>query len=438
MWILSLSDLIFIPLLIVVYWLYFLFVNNKIIDPVEKNIFKWALKAKILGIILFIFVTEFYFQGGDTVGYYTVIKQMQHASLVPGELINIVTNNKLDHNTDLAKDLYDPLDAKNYYTMLIPDNYFICKVGLIVSLFKIKSYFWIAGILSLYAFSGSWVIFKTFLKSFEISKWYLAFPILFLPSVIFWSSGVMKDTLAFGAMGFSFYYLYKLFLKFEIKLSVLFFLSFNLLIAFNVKSYIAACLIFAIAIAAVLNFIAKQKSILKKVVSISIISIFTIIAIIKVSSYFSSQSELNDLAFDDLTSLAKYQQESYQNIGGGSNISPLFSGAGLPVLIVNGLINTLLRPFIWEVSNPMMILTALETLIVIWLGSIVIFRRKWLRYLISYPLLMFTFIFSIMLCIIIGVTTFNFGAMVRYKIPLSPFLMVFLVISKNIKVKMDK
>ncbi len=433
MWILSLSDLIFTPLLIIVYWAYYKTVYSRLTDPVEKKIFSWAIKVKLLGLVLFIFLIEFYFQGGDTAGYYSIIKQMQYAGSHSGELMSMIKNTIMDANSDLAKEMYDPEDAKNYYTMLKPDIYFFCKVSYIISLFSIKSYFWIAGILSLYAFSGTWAIFKVFSKSFDVDKWLIAFPILFIPSVVFWSSGVLKDTLAFGAMGFSFYYLHKVFFKFEIKMSVVLFLFLNIYISFNVKSYIAACLVAAMLIAVIVNLILKQKSFFKKVITFLIVLVITIIGIVEGVSYYTSQDKLDEIAINNISTIAEYQKDIYQTVGGGSYITPIIPGDAIPILMISGIINTLMRPFIWEISNPMMILTALESMVFIWLGAIVFFKRKWVKSLTTYPLLMFTFIFSIMLSIIIGVTTFNFGAIVRYKIPLLPFIFVFLILVKNIK-----
>ena len=47
---------------------------------------------------------------------------------------------------------------------------------------------------------------------------------------------------------------------------------------------------------------------------------------------------------------------------------------------------------------------------------------------INNPNVLFTLIFSIAFAFAVGVSTFNFGTLVRYKIPLLPFFLVALIL----------
>jgi hypothetical protein len=51
----------------------------------------------------------------------------------------------------------------------------------------------------------------------------------------------------------------------------------------------------------------------------------------------------------------------------------------------------------------------------------------------QHEILFFCITFSIIFAFMIGITTPNFGALVRFKIPLIPFLAAWLVIMKNYK-----
>jgi hypothetical protein len=58
------------------------------------------------------------------------------------------------------------------------------------------------------SFSGIWASYLTFLKVFPRLYREFATATLFIPSVIFWGSGIAKDSLAMGALGWLFYGFY--------------------------------------------------------------------------------------------------------------------------------------------------------------------------------------------------------------------------------------
>lgn len=99
---------------------------------------------------------------------------------------------------------------------------------------------------------------------------------------------------------------------------------------------------------------------------------------------------------------------------------------------------SLFRPYLWEVRNPLMLLSAMESFLFL---SITIFLL--LRYPMAFvkafsdPNILFCFIFSLVFAFGVGVSTFNFGTLARYKIPLLPFYALGLVLMVN-KIKQTK
>ena len=97
---------------------------------------------------------------------------------------------------------------------------------------------------------------------------------------------------------------------------------------------------------------------------------------------------------------------------------------------------TLFRPFVWEADNPFILMSALESLIVLVFTLMALFRIKILNLqgvLLKNPLLFFSFVFSLFFAFSVGLTTANFGALVRYKIPLMPFYLSMVYILSNYK-----
>jgi hypothetical protein len=91
----------------------------------------------------------------------------------------------------------------------------------------------------------------------------------------------------------------------------------------------------------------------------------------------------------------------------------------------------LYRPFLWDAKNPVMLISALENFFLMFLTIRVFFRLgpiKLFRKIFSEPLLIFSFVFAIFFAFSVGLTTANFGALVRYKIPSIPFFLSLLMI----------
>jgi len=92
---------------------------------------------------------------------------------------------------------------------------------------------------------------------------------------------------------------------------------------------------------------------------------------------------------------------------------------------------TLFRPYIWEARNPVVLLSGLENMGMMLFTIYLIIRLKiynLFRLMFQHHLLMFTVSFSLFFAFSVGLTTSNFGSLVRYKIPAIPFYVACLFI----------
>ena len=134
---------------------------------------------------------------------------------------------------------------------------------------------------------------------------------------------------------------------------------------------------------------------------------------------------------NDLTREA-YGQNSFDIGEMDGSIGSILSK--FPIALTAGLF----RPFLWDVRNPVMLISAIENTILLFLTFRVFFRLgpiKVFRIIFSSPLLIFSFIFVIFFSFSVGLSTANFGALVRYKIPSIPFFMSLLMILDEVKVR---
>jgi len=91
---------------------------------------------------------------------------------------------------------------------------------------------------------------------------------------------------------------------------------------------------------------------------------------------------------------------------------------------------TLFRPYLWEVRNPVMLLAALESIGVLVFTALVLLkvRLNIFSLVTGNPMLVFLLLFSISFAFAVGFSTYNFGSLVRYKIPLIPLYLSALTI----------
>jgi len=84
----------------------------------------------------------------------------------------------------------------------------------------------------------------------------------------------------------------------------------------------------------------------------------------------------------------------------------------------------LFRPFIWEIGSPTMVISAVENVALILFVFLLLIRTnpiKIIKLLTKHPFLLFCILFSIFFAFGVGIAGTNFGALVRYKIPMMPF-----------------
>jgi hypothetical protein len=88
------------------------------------------------------------------------------------------------------------------------------------------------------------------------------------------------------------------------------------------------------------------------------------------------------------------------------------------------------RPFPWENFSAKTILTILENLLLLCMTLLAIYKSRFNFILksITNPLLLLCLGLSITIGIISGFTSGNFGTLVRYRMPLLPYLVLFLLI----------
>jgi hypothetical protein len=148
----------------------------------------------------------------------------------------------------------------------------------------------------------------------------------------------------------------------------------------------------------------------------------------------SKLAERTKITADYLYSVSVSQEGSAYRLG---ELDGTF--AGMVKLAPQAINVSLFRPYLWEVKNPLMLLSALESFIFLLLTLKLIFKMGiiniWAK-ITSMPYLLFCLIFTLVFAFAVGLNSNNFGTLVRYKIPFVPFyasLLLILFHQANVK-----
>lgn len=239
-----------------------------------------------------------------------------------------------------------------------------------------------------------------------------------------------------GCLGVATYQCHRILIqkKFGVRHIVL--LAISLYAMYTIKIYI---LLTFLPAAIVWIFLANLSAINSPVLKIMMAPFMVTAAV--VLGYFAMLKAGEDSAKYSLSNVAKTAQITAYDIryytgrdaGSGYSLGELDGTIGSMVRLAPQAINvSLFRPYIWEVKNPLMLLSALESMALLLLCVYIIFKKN-IQLLkgLSNPNVLFCLIFSITFAFAVGVSTFNFGTLVRYKIPLLPFFLVALILLLN-------
>lgn len=253
---------------------------------------------------------------------------------------------------------------------------------------------------------------------------------LMVPSADFWTSGLVKEALAVGGLGLIVHGAASIRGRSRRVVGTVQLLCGALVVA-QTKAYVLFPLSAAIGI---WWFWDRQSTearsaILARPWRIAFFGLAVAAVVYGLSSMFPRFSP------EQFAMEASIQRGHATDAGGGSafTLSRAPAGAGLAgeiALAPLGLFNAIFRPFLFEARNALMVPAAIESTVLIALtlrgllgpGPVVMGRRT-----VDSPILLACVVFVLMFATAVGLTTTNFGTMSRYRVPMLPFLVLWLL-----------
>lgn len=439
---LSLYDFFLIPLLMLFVYMFAVYVRTKNIKnhPYYKYFTK-AIMIKVVVSVIFA-ATVLVFYPGDSMAYFRNINCLNKLLFVDSaKYCDILLNGpKPEYWSYFNQDTGYPAG----YMWRDSNAIFVARLYSPIMLITYNNYILSTIFAGLVGFSGIWKLYELFCRLYPHLTKQFAFAILFFPSLIFWSAGLMKDTLTMAAIGWFIYSFYYFAIQRKYRLRHVVVIIISAVIVINIKAYIFAAIIpglFVWFFFGQLNSIKSNvlKLLIAPVLALIVVGVFSLVLsqlAETMGEYGSVETALQkaQLTQQDLTRSEQYG-ENYYDIG-KFEATPTGVLRKFPIATVSGIF----RPFIWEASNPFMLLAGFESLFTLLFliyavyktGLIIFFKN-----VLSDPILIFSFTFIIIFGFGVGLATANFGALVRYKIPLLPFFLssLFILASRLNEIK---
>ncbi len=441
------QDLLVFPMCFVMMYFIVRGRANHYRDLRMQNLYYRAFYFKLICVFAFTLLTEFYFKGGDTAMYYQATQDLRTAiEDKPENFWLILETQKVTFKSPLFDYFYyDGYEADltwNY--MLATANFFPPKIALLPSYLFWNSYLCINMVFGFFALGGAIRLFKTFLHFYPRLYRELALACLFLPGVCYWSAGLLKDAICFGCVGFICYGFLNVFIRRQkIFISLIWIIVCGFLLFF-IKVYILLVLILSLLI---WQFAEFNKLISNRTLR-NIFAVMTFVISLGIGylllNYFTSFEAAQQYQLDKIAGNAEYQRSMYASIAQVTQTDSHFQiDASNPVLMaLGGIAATFYRPFLWEISSPIVLFSAFESLVFLVLTLNFIFKRgigKFFTIPFSDPRILACMVFSFVFAVAVGTASANFGALSRYKIPCMPFyLMMILLMYQNTKLSYPK
>ncbi len=394
----------------------------------EYEYFTYGLSAKLVGAIIFVLFSVYYYKSGDTFRYFRVAENLRNYPFLEyKELGNLFL-------TPFSK-----ISTIDYYCLEFPNRYyersttwFFARFLFLINILSFGSYLTSSILISFVSFVGVWLGYISFARIYSKLRKVLFFPFFLIPTALFWSSGILRDTIIVGIVGVLIYSFYQVvILKHKVIFS-LFFGGASLVSIMSLKPVLFYILFPSLFLWWLLYFIGRQTSLKRGVINLSGVVILLIILGGIMNTYIVDRNE-------------KYEIQNLLNtLNGFQTIHPDFKRANSAFSLgspdddlwrvmrktPNAINVTLFRPYLWEVKSFVVFIAAIESLLLLLflLFVIIVLNKKIGRAIFRNKEVVFLLFFALLYGVVTGLSASDFGALTRFKIPAVLFFIISLII----------
>ena len=390
----------------------------------SSSVFWGAFLLRLAAGICLGWVYTYYYSAGDTWPFFEDAKKI--AALGREDFFSYL------------RSLFDFRDDQFLIGQLIDRDLrsiFFIKIISVFCLLSLDNYWICSAYFSLLAFMSAWFLHRKIVSIFPDSTKASALAFLFFPSVIFWSSGLEKETMALCGV----YFLVTLFLTIMAgerpgKLSWLLMIPAGFVI-WSLKYYWAVVFFISILTALLVRVLISKYARIKKFSVIIWITLFLGVGVLL--SFTHPNFYLHRFA-----EVIFSNHNEFVAISNPENLIHYFRfDQTWTSIIMNSpwaLVSGLFRPLPGEGLGPLGWAASVENLflLVLFAGALLKFRRGMAT---SYPILLLAALsYCIVLCVLLALSTPNFGTLSRYRVGFLPFFVFVIAYSNPILARVIK
>ena len=346
-------------------------------DKKEQAVFLLGLLLKIISALGIGCLYKYYYSGGDTFNYLHDLELLGQGA------------------------------KEGYYFFYQPRAWFFVKLVCPFYLLSFSNYWVLAVVLSVLSFISTW-FFYTELKRLNLRKINGQIALFFVPTVVFWTSGLMKETVSFAVINLLFFLLLRI--RRKSSFLVLHFVCFGLLslLLFYLKYYLFA----PIFILSVLLFVAslQQHVSLRKLA----LRLFLVLLLLTTVVSFLHPNMNLDLFME---ALFVNNHVVFNASSEGAKVCFPYDGSFLSFAksVPLALFTCLFRPILFESWSLLSALVSVENTVVLSLFVIGLWKEIANGFSNYNRLTVLSIMLVLFLAVLLPLAAPNFGSLIRYR-----------------------
>jgi len=397
-----------------IFWLF-----SKTAQFALHSIFMPAVFLKIIAGISLGLIYQFHYGGGDT---FTLYHDAEHLGSMlfsnPGGYFGYLFSSE-------SSLLSQPLVYSDQ-----PRALFLVKILSFIHGLTGANYWIMAAYLSLISFIGLWFVTEEMIRFYGINPLVSAIAFLLYPSVVFWSSGLIKESISTTLICLLVFLFHRFF--FRLKFGLLPLVSSGILawLLYSLKYYYAAILLPILITAFLVEFLKLNSPRIQSSGSKQI-KYWALIFIVMIGMASTVHPNLNlDNILTAIVSNHDLTLAASEN-SGVIHYSDLKPEAGSIILnFPLALFSGLFRPWVGDASSIFSILTGIENFFLLILFGWALFNLRKAKSQGQLNLVFTGVMYVALTASLLALSSPNFGSLTRYKVGFLPFF-ILLILSNN-------
>lgn len=419
-------------IVLVLFFIIYLYCSKIQEDNIETyhyySHFKRAVLVKLLFGLLFACVYIFYYDGGDTQYYYTGARS----------IVRIAKKDFFAFIQLMAGERTPELRSMFDYTTGWPtyfkdaNSWAVCRFSVPFYLLGCGSYLGMTLMMDAFLFIPMWRFYRMIIRIYPRSQNYAAFALFYMPSVCFWGSGLLKDIWCLVGVLSVYYSCWMVFVRRKKVFGNIFRYLVWAYILTSIRPY-AFYTVFATSVVWIALILLRRLN--NKMIQVAFFPLVAVFVIVMYAVFVDNMGDIAEGKYASVGSMMEQAviiQDDLKRDYYGTNSFDIgtfdASISGMLSKTPQALTAGLFRPFLWEARTPFMLLSGVENFFLLVLSLLVLFKMRLnlFRVFIDDAFLLSLALFVVAFGFFIGLTIANFGALVRYRIILLPFLVIIL------------